>query len=489
MKVLFIYVNTVARAAFPLGLSSLASYIKHKGHEVEVFDTTFYKDFAVNKRDNFREKVGFYRKVENPIEINYIDTPLLDDLNKKIQDFKPDIVGISILSAHLQFSLKISKYIKEHFPALPIIFGGLHPTLLPEETIKVDFIDMVCIGEGEYAFTELLEKLDKGEDITKIKGIWVKKNGKIFRNEIGAIAKLDTLPVPDWDMFSPQHLFSPLDGRMYRIGPVEFSRGCPYSCAYCSINSLRDMVRPQKYLRRKSVERAISDLVYLKNKYNIEMFYFLDETFLSSDIDALRKFADAYKKEVNIPFYGLTHPLSVSEEKVKLLKEMGCYLMTIGIECGNEQFRKKVLNRNVTNEQIIKAFELFRKHGVYASAFGMIGLPYETREITFDTIEMFRRCNPRTYAVGIYKPFLGSKLRDICIKEGFFNPLSDNYIYPDNSSVLNMPQFPKEEIEGLYRTFFLYTKLPREKFPLIKQAEKDDKALEDLVKEYRAKDN
>ena len=487
MKVLLIYFNTAARASFPLGLSVLANYIKGKGHTVEVFDTTFYKEFIKNKRDNLREKFGFYKPVENPVGVTYNEEPVEEGLKKKIEDFRPDIVGLSILSAHFHFSRSISRFIKKFFPDIPVIVGGLHPALAPDETISDPSVDMICISEGEYPFAELLESMESGKDITGIKGIWVKENGKIFKNEIGLLTEMKDLPINDWDFFSPQHLYSPLDGRMYRVGPVEFSRGCPYSCAYCSINFLRDMVRPQTYLRRKSVGQSIKELMYLKNKYNIEMFYFLDETFLSSDIKSLRAFADEYKRNVNVPFFGLTHPLSVTDEKVKLLKDMGCYLMTIGIESGNEEFRKNVLNRNVSTKKIIEAFKTFRKHGVYASAFGMLGLPYETRSMVFETIEVFRKCQPRTYAVGIYKPFLGSHLRKMCIKEGFFDPLNDNYIYPDHESVLNMPKFPKKEIEGLYRTFYLYTRLPYEQFPILKQAEKDDKVLEELVKECRVK--
>ena len=487
MKALLIYINTASRASFPLGISCLAGYVKNKGHEVEIFDTTFYKEFLRKKRDHFREKVGFYKKVDNPVEARYIETSLFSDLKAKISDFKPDIVGVSILSAHFKFSLEISEFIKKHFPDLPVIFGGLHPTLLPEEVIATPSVDMICVGEGEYAFTGLLDAMAEGKDITKIKGIWVKKGDKVFRNEIGPLTDLDELPLTDWDFYSQQHLFSPLNGHVYRIGSVEFSRGCPYSCAYCSINALRNMVRPQKYLRRKSVEKAIADLVHLKNKYKIEMFYFLDETFMSCDIESFRDLAREYKKEVGVPFYGLTHPLSVTEEKIRLLKEMGGYLMTIGIENGNEKFRRGILKRNVSDEQIISAFDTFKKYGVYASAFGMLGLPYETRDIVFDTIELFRRCKPQTYAVGIFKPFFGSELREICIKEGFFDPRGDTHNYPDNASVLNMPKLPKEEIEGLYKTFFLYTKLPKEKFPLLKRAERDDEFLIKMVGEYRSR--
>lgn len=489
MKVLFVYFSTAARTAYPLGLSVLANYTKGRGHTVEVFDTTFYKEFIGSKRDILREKLGFYKKVKNPVEIKYLESSLTDDLKKKIEEFSPDIIGFSILSVHYKYSLSIARFIKKFFPSIPIIVGGLHPTLSPDEMINEPSVDMVCIGEGEYAFAELLERMGEKKDITSVRGIWVKQGGKAYKNDMGRLIDMEDLPVNDWDFFSRQHLYSPLDGRMYYTGPVEFSRGCPYSCAYCSIHYLKELVRPQKYLRRKSVEQTISELAYLKNKFNIEMFYFQDETFLSNDIETLRIFAEEYKKNVDIPFHGLAFPLAVTEEKVKLVEGIGCYQISMGIECGNEDFRRDVLNRKVSNKQIVEAFDLFHRSGVFPSAFGMLGLPYETRELVFETIEMFRRCKPRNFAIGIYKPYLGSPLREVCIKEGFYDPTGDNYIYPDNTTVLSMPQFPKEEIEGLHRTFYLYTKLPREKFPLIKQAERDDRIMEELVMECRSMDS
>ena len=468
-----------------MGLSSLASYISREGHEIEVFDTTFYNEFSKNKRDHNREKFGFYKKIDNPITIDYRSNSLTEDLIKQIRKFNPDIIGFSILSAHYYFSLKISRLIKQHYPEIPIIVGGLHSTLAADETINNSSIDIICLGEGEYPFAELLKKMESNEKITNIPGIWVKKDGKIFKNEMGSVPDLNSLPIADWDFFSKQHLHNPLDGHIYRIGSVEFSRGCPYSCNYCAINTLRDLCGGKDYLRRKSVDHSIAELVHLKNKYDLEMFYFLDETFLSIDQKSLEAFATAYKRDVGIPFYGMTHPLSVTDKKVKLLKKMDCYLMTIGIEHGNEQFRKQVLNRKGSNKVIINAFETFRKYGIYASAFGMLGLPYETREMVFETVDLFRLCKPRTYAVGIYKPYLGSRLRDLSIKEGFFDSTNDDYIYPDTTSVLNMPQFPKKEIEKLYKTFYLYTKVPRYKFPMVHQAETNDDILAELVNEYR----
>ncbi len=484
MKVFFVYVNPTTRAAFPIGLANLATYIESLGHEVEVFDTTFYKDFSLQDRENIREKIGLYKNVTNPVERVYLDSDLKTDLINRIGEFRPDIIGFSVMSSGFYFAVKVSRKVKELYPDTPIIFGGLHPSLCPEETIKEPSIDMICIGEGEYAMAELLERLDKKEKKSDIKNLWVKDGEKTHMNHIRELISLDEIPVLNWGLFSEQHIYSPLNGRMRRIGPVEFSRGCPYSCNYCSCTALRNLTAPQRYLRHKSINKAISDLVMLKDKYNIEMFYFIDETFLSMPMNIFREFAGEYKRQVGIPFYGMTHPNSVNEEKVKILDEMGCYLMTIGIEVGNEKFRSEVLNRPVKNSKIIEVYDLFHKSNVLPSAFAMMGLPFEKRELVFDTIEMFRRCKPETYAVGIFKPFIGSRLRDICIEQGYFDPTDDTYDYPVETSVLNMPQFPREEIEKLYKTFALYTKAKKEDYHLIKKAETDELILGELLRQY-----
>jgi hypothetical protein len=241
------------------------------------------------------------------------------------------------------------------------------------------------------------------------------------------------------------------------------------------------MTAPQKYVRHKSLEKGIADLAFLRDTYNVEMFYFLDESFLSIPLEVLREFSREYKKRVNVPFYGMTHPSSVTEEKVRLLEDMGCYLMTLGIESGNEKFRFEVLNRRVRNEQIIRAFDIFHDSKIFVSAFAMLGLPFETRELVFDTIELTRRCRPETYSVGIFKPFIGSRLRQTCIDKSFFDPTNDPYDYPGETTVLNMPQFPKEEIEKLYKTFVLYTKVDKSDYPLVQQAETDDTLFNELI--------
>ncbi|MBU0630385.1 MAG: B12-binding domain-containing radical SAM protein [Candidatus Margulisbacteria bacterium] len=486
MKLLFVYMNATMRGSFPIGLTNLASYLKSLGHEIEIFDTTFYRQYTEKNRNKVGEKFGLYKPIENPVVFEYLDSDAEADLHNKIRESKPDLIGFSILSANYYHAIKWSRKIKEVFPGLPVIYGGLHPSICPDQVIAEPSVDMICLGEGEYALDELLRRLDKKQDITDVRNLWVKQNGQIYKNPLRELISLDKLPVLDWSFFSEQHIYAPLNGRMRRIGSVEFSRGCPYSCNYCSCTALRNLTAPQKYLRHKTIDRAIEDLIVLKDKYKVEMFYFLDETFLSMEINLFKDLAKIYKREVGLPFYAMTHPFSVTEEKAKIVDDMGCYLMTIGIEVGNEKFRGEVLNRRVPNTKIIEAFDIFHnKTKVLPSAFAMIGLPFETRELIFDTIELFRRCKPATYSVGIFQPFMGSKLRQVCIDNGFFDPTGDIYEYPSETSVLTMPQLSKAEIEKLYRTFMLYTKVDKNLFPLVKKAEDDDVLLAELISQYQ----
>jgi anaerobic magnesium-protoporphyrin IX monomethyl ester cyclase len=404
MKILFVYLNTTMRGSYPIGLTNLATYVKSLGHTVQVFDSTFFRQFLSKNRNIVGEKFGLYKPVENPVALTYEDADVEASLFQRISEFRPDIIGFSTLSAQYNLGISLARKVKEKNPMVPIIFGGLHPSLCPEEVIAEPCVDMICIGEGELALEELLERMDKKESFTDVKNLWVKQNGTIHKNPIRELVSLDRLPVLDWSLFSEQHIYTPLNGRVRRVGSVEFSRGCPYSCHYCSCTALRNLTVPHKYLRHKSIPKAIKDLVHLRDTYNVEMFYFLDETFLSIPLDLLKELAREYKQHVKIPFYAMTHPQSVTEEKVRVIEDMGCYLMTIGIEVGNETFRSEVLNRKMSNARIIEAFDLFHKSKVLPSAFAMIGLPFETRELIFETIELFRRCRPATYSVESFSP-------------------------------------------------------------------------------------
>ena len=163
---------------------------------------------------------------------------------------------------------------------------------------------------------------------------------------------------------------------------------------------------------------------------------------------------------------------------------MNCDRISIGLEHGNEEFRKKMLKKNFTNKRVIEGFKILNKYNMKISVNNMIGFPDETREMVFDTINLNRQIKVDSVNGFVFQPYCGTYLRDYCIKKGYLpedNTMIDN---PIGSSVLNMPQLSKEEIEGLLRTFVLYVRLPKKYYPKIKEAEelndKGDKVLAEL---------
>jgi len=243
---------------------------------------------------------------------------------------------------------------------------------------------------------------------------------------------------------------------MYRMAPVELSRGCPYRCTYCVNDSLRNIYDSGKnYHRRKTPEKAIEDMLYLKEKYNIEMFYILDEAFLAMKNTELQRLSELYRKKINTPFFSQTRAETVTDEKAKIIAEMGCEVISMGIENGNEEIRRTVLHRNVSNEQIIKAFKTMQKYGIKVSSFNMLGVPGETKKTILETIELNRSCKPDSIGVSYFFPYKGTSLRNLAIKEKMITGNEDPSL-ANEKPVLDLPTISKEEIIHFYEHFVEY---------------------------------
>jgi radical SAM superfamily enzyme YgiQ (UPF0313 family) len=186
----------------------------------------------------------------------------------------------------------------------------------------------------------------------------------------------------------------------------------------------------------------------------------------------MKEFQTLYKERVNLPFWIQAEANNVTDEKVRCLKEAGLIAVAMGIETGNEYVRQKVYHRLTTQEQSVRAFKILHKYDVRTSGNAIMGVPHEGREAIFDTIELFRKCKPKSLGVNVYVPYCGTKLRDYCVEQGY---VDKDYVHdgrlPPLKLVLNMPQITKGEIDGLVRTFPLYAVLPKKYWPEIKECE------------------
>lgn len=472
-RILFIYPNTMMATLVPINLSLLSACLKTKGFEVDLFDTTYYKTEEISFEEKKVELLQIRPFNLSAKGVSFRQSDMREDLVEKVRDFKPDLIGITIVEDTYDLALSLLKSI-EGFD-IPVIAGGVFVTFSPEEVLANSSIDMVCVGEAEEALVELCEKMSVGEDYSSVKNIWIKKDGRTIRNPMRPLVDINTLPYIDYDIFGKKRLYRPMFGKIFSMIHVEMDRGCPYDCTYCEASHLRKMFRDNgcgTYYRRKTVDRIISEMEHLVEKYRPDYVNFNSETFLAKPAEELKEFAGRYKK-IGIPFWCQTRPETVTEEKIKILKDMNCESLQFGVEVGNEDFRKKVLHRYGSNEQMVKALKIVEKYGIPYTVNNIIGFPDETRELIFETVEMNRRIKPRTMNCYMFTPYKGTALYQLCVEKGYLDGKSKVHQILDGAR-LSMSSISYEELKGLQRTFCLYARFPESEFGLIRRAEKFD---------------
>lgn len=280
-------------------------------------------------------------------------------------------------------------------------------------------------------------------------------------------------------------------GKIYKMIPIELSRGCCYNCYYCCDHAFSSKFSELgTWYRQKSIERIFDEITFYINNYQAQYIYFVSETFLAMDNARFHEFVDRYKK-IRLPFWFNTRPETITEEKIKLLAEIGCNRISIGIEHGNEEFRRKMLNRNYSNETAIKAIKILKKSSIPVSVNNIIGFPEETRDLIFDTIYLIRKLNLRkmdSISSFFLAPYKGTVMREICVQKGY---IGKDVNVKDHSLdyILKNPIFKKNELLGLMRTFTSYCRLPKKYFPLIRKAEEfseeGDRSFEMVRKIYK----
>lgn len=452
-KILFIYPNTEGYPMIPLGISTLSSILKLHKHEVDLFDTTFmlgnFEDLKSRENLNIVQKVDtseFWGRDERK--------NVKKELLTKINDFHPDIIGFSMIENNYHYAKILFAEIKQNFD-IPIIVGGVFPTIGTKYFLEDENVDIICYGEGEQALIELMQKIENNEKISDIQNLIIKKNNEVQSDNTRKFYNLENYCFPDWEIFDVRHLMKPFMGKMWKIGNFGTSRGCSHKCSYC-INHLyqKKFKNAGKYYREKPLDLVIQEILNMKNRYSLELILFYDENFCIMKNNRFKEFCKEYKKQIDLPFLIQTcADTLLREERIRMLKDAGCVTITMGIEAGNEEIRRKILNKNISNDVYIRAFKNCRKYGIRTTGNVMLGLPNETEENIIETINFCKQCNPDSIGIAIFVPFYGTKLREMCIREGLMDDKLYDTISYHNSSILKSPNITKERFNELYYNF------------------------------------
>jgi radical SAM superfamily enzyme YgiQ (UPF0313 family) len=489
-KVLLVYPNLMLVSTLPNNIALLSACLKEDGIEVKLFDATLYCT-AEKSNDEMRvERMQVRRFDIKEQGVTLKEEDIYSDFRFTVDAYQPDLIGMSIVDDTVRMGLELIRNAECKQRQIPVIFGGIHAYFNAENLIQDDIVDMVCTGEGEETFKEVCRCLKNDLSLKRIPNLWFKKaNGELIKNPIAPPLDINELPFEDFSIFEEQRFYRPMQGRIVKTLPINFDRGCPFNCTFCDAPAIKNMYKNTgglPYFRQKTIHRIHEEMKYQLERYNVNYMYFNSETFLAMPLKNLKEFADMYS-EFRLPFWCQTRIETVSDEKIKLLKEMNCDRVSVGIEHGNEQFRRKILKKNFSNAQVIRAFEIFNKYEMKVSVNNIIGFPDETRELIFDTIRLNRQIKADSVNGFIFQPYTGTALEKYCIEKGYYSPPHNSDREggtPIGDSVLNMPQISKEELGGLLRTFVLYVKMPESYYPKIKKAEhlneEGDAALAEL---------
>ncbi len=476
----------------PTAVAIFSALLKQDNHEVRLFDTTYWEfpEDGVINNDKYRAanlQVQPYQKAKKPVPL--YTTDVYEEFNQEVAAYEPDLIACSATEDLFPYAVKLLRNLRNKGKAKTIL-GGVFATFAPDKAISPPEIDMICLGEGEYPLQELCKRIDKGQSYTDIAHLWVKQDGVIIKNKMTTLTDIDHLPLMDLEIFDESRYYRPFSGKIYRTIPVETHRGCPYSCAYCNAPAKEKLYKEAnlRFSRLKSVESVRRELLFYKNEAQAEYLFFWADTFLALSNKYLEELAEMYISEIGLPFFCQTRPETLSDKRVRILKKMGIDTIAVGIEHGNPQFREKLGRRN-SNKLIIDSIHLLADYGIGCYVDNIIGFPTETRELAFDTIRLNRQLPVTTIrSMYTFSPFHGAPLRDLAITLGYID--SDTIASSINQmSVLDMPQFPKESIEGVRRCFMPYLLLEEKRWPEIELAEQltpeGDKIWENLIAECR----
>lgn len=409
----------------PLGLLYIASYIqKYSNHEISIIDSQV-------------ERLDYH------------------SLKASIVSEKPDIVGITAMTMTLIDVIKTARIVKEVNDAIRIVLGGPHVNLFPNETIRIESIDYLVLGEGEEAFNDLTKAIDLNCEMEKIPGIVFKKNGQVINT--GArpnIKNLDGLPFPARRLV-PYEKYSSLLFKGNAVTTVFTSRGCPFRCSFC------DRPHLGKVFRARSAQNVADELEACV-QVGIHKFLFYDDTFTVNRKRVIDICKEIVKRRLNISWDIRARVDTVDEEMIMHLKKAGCQGIHYGIEAGTEKVLK-ILNKGISIDHARKVFSLTRKYKIPILAYFMIGNPKETLDDIHTTFKVMKSLKPDYVHITILTPFPGTKIYQDGLEQGVIkkdywkefaaNPRSD-FVPPHWDEF-----FTKDELNDLlvrgYRSFYL----------------------------------
>ena len=406
---------------FPVGIATIGTFLKNAGQDVVVYDADCnydpqHMDYSLLPQF-YPEYLTSFHNQSHPVWVEVKDT---------IASVCPDIVGISIWTTYAASAFHVAKLCKEVNPNCVVVMGGPHATVKTDEILRISSnVDYVVRGDGEITMLELARQISSGENsVSSILGLSFRNKAVIVHNPLRpAVKELDQFPFPDRSLLMNENRYTSED-----MGLIMSSRGCPYACSYCATHTRRVSYR--------SIDHVVDEIKLVKEKYGTILFSFKDDSFTVNK-ERVDRFCDRLLAErLNIHWECNTRVDLIDENLLRKMKKAGCNSIKVGVESGSERILKG-MNKQINHEQVKNAANIFRKVGIHWTGYFMMGVPGETTEEIYQTLDLMYEIQPDFASISVYEPFPGTPmftegLEKKLVKhemslEDFYTTLPDHY--------------------------------------------------------------
>jgi radical SAM superfamily enzyme YgiQ (UPF0313 family) len=367
-----------------IGLGTVGTYVRlHSHHDARILDFMAF-------RRTWRER-----------------------LRQVLADYQPDLVGMYIASPYFPAAREVAEEIRRLRPGVPIVAGGHHPTLSPDDVMAQPAFDMLIVGEGEKPMVELLDTLSAGLPLDRVPGLWWRDGATIRKMPKAKLLEAESMPGVDWSLHDEETLRA--NFYYWGILPVMASRGCPARCSFCSITNVQRLYAGERFLRFREAREVVDEIERHYDQYRdygMRSVFFYDLNFLVNP-KWLHEFTHEYKRR------GLNHRLKwsaytradhVNPAVIECLRDSGCVNLRVGIEAANPYMRNVLYEKDVPQDVLIDALHQIKKLGISITGYFMAGGPGERPEWLVESLELAKRSGVEFPVFFLYKPLAGTDI-------------------------------------------------------------------------------
>ncbi|MDD5959169.1 MAG: radical SAM protein [Methanobrevibacter wolinii] len=348
---------------------------------------------------------------KNNYDVSIVDACALDytleDLSKRIKKENPDIVSISALTPTIGSALESAQIVKETIPDTMVILGGYHPTFNFEETLHDENVDLVIRGEGEYTMLDLVQTIEKGGDLSRVKGIVYEEENEngdkimIVTPDREPIMDLDELPFPALHLLPMDHY--KLLNMDTHMSTMITSRGCPIQCSFCSSAAMHG-----RKIRRRSIKNIVDEIEHLKYDYGIETIAFMDDTFTINKKRVKELCDEIINRNINIMWGCTARVDTLNEEVLEKMKQSGCICIFMGVESADQNVLDK-MGKRTNIPKIKEAFRIAHEKKIRTIASVALGMPGDTKKAMNKTIKFVHSLKPNYAIYSLATPYPGTR--------------------------------------------------------------------------------